>query len=114
MSIDDEILEELRQIRKLLEPKSPPPSSPQPKGLWAEFIEFISKYKVMGLAVAFILGQSGASACQRFDNAHHLACHTKCGMRSHTHWTLPGRALHRISCNVPDRGLRNLYACEGY
>jgi len=52
---NEEILEELRQIRKLLEPKpAPPPTSP--KGLWAEFIDFISKYKVMGMAVAFILG----------------------------------------------------------
>jgi large conductance mechanosensitive channel len=50
---DDEILEELRRIRALLEPK---PAPPQPKGLWAEFLDFISKYKVMGMAVAFILG----------------------------------------------------------
>ncbi len=53
MSEENEILEELRQIRKLLEPKSVPPT---PKGLWAEFLDFISKYKVMGLAVAFIMG----------------------------------------------------------
>ena len=52
---DDEILEELRRIRKLLEPKPAPPSPP-PKGLWAEFRDFVSKYKVMGMAVAFILG----------------------------------------------------------
>jgi len=52
---NEEILEELRQIRKLLEPKPAPPPTP-PKGLWAEFIDFISKYKVMGMAVAFILG----------------------------------------------------------
>ncbi len=26
------------------------------RGLWNEFVDFISKYKVMGLAVAFILG----------------------------------------------------------
>ncbi|MEM2971318.1 MAG: MscL family protein [Candidatus Bathyarchaeia archaeon] len=52
---DDEILEELRQIRKLLEPKPPAPPPP-PKGLWAEFMDFLSKYKVMGLAVAFIMG----------------------------------------------------------
>jgi large conductance mechanosensitive channel len=52
---DDEMLEELRQIRKLLEPKpAPPPAAP--KGLWKEFMDFISKYKVMGLAVAFIIG----------------------------------------------------------
>jgi len=52
---NEEILEELRQIRRLLEPKPAPPPAPA-KGLWAEFIDFISKYKVMGIAVAFILG----------------------------------------------------------
>jgi large conductance mechanosensitive channel len=52
---DDEILKELKQIRKLLEPKPVPPS-PRLEGLWGEFIDFISKYKVMGMAVAFILG----------------------------------------------------------
>ena len=52
---DEEILEELRRIRTLLEPKPAPPPSP-PKGLWAEFMDFVSKYKVMGMAVAFILG----------------------------------------------------------
>jgi large conductance mechanosensitive channel len=53
---DDEMLEELRQIRKLLEPKPAPPAPPPPKGLWKEFMDFLSKYKVMGLAVAFIMG----------------------------------------------------------
>lgn len=55
MSKNEEILEELRQIRKLLEPKPAPPPTP-PKGLWDELMDFISKYKVMGMAVAFILG----------------------------------------------------------
>jgi len=50
---DDELLEELKRIRMLLEPK---PASPPPKGLWNEFMDFLSKYKVMGLAVAFIMG----------------------------------------------------------
>ncbi|MEM2099533.1 MAG: MscL family protein [Candidatus Bathyarchaeia archaeon] len=53
---DDEVLEELRRIRALLEPKPAPPEKPKPKGLWAEFIAFLSTYKVLGLAVAFILG----------------------------------------------------------
>jgi len=53
---DDEMLEELRRIRTLLEPKPAPPAPPAPKGLWKEFMDFISKYKVMGLAVAFIIG----------------------------------------------------------
>lgn len=55
-SKDDEILEELKKIRQLLEPKPAPPSPPPPKGLLNEFRDFLSKYKVMGLAVAFILG----------------------------------------------------------
>ena len=55
MSKDDEMLDELKKIRTLLEPK-PAPAAPAPKGMWAEFLDFISKYKVMGLAVAFIIG----------------------------------------------------------
>jgi len=48
------MLKELTKIRELLTPKptSPPPP---PKGLWNEFLDFLSKYKVMGLAVAFIM-----------------------------------------------------------
>ncbi len=56
MTKEEEILEELRRIRTLLEPKPAPPSPPPPKGLRAEFMGFISKYKVMGMAVAFIMG----------------------------------------------------------
>jgi len=60
MSKEDKMLEELTRIRELLEPKpAPPPApppAPAPKGLWAEFKDFMSKYRVMGLAVAFILG----------------------------------------------------------
>lgn len=50
---NDEMLEELREIRKLLTPAPPPPP---PEGLINEFVTFISTYKVLGLAVAFILG----------------------------------------------------------
>ncbi|MFB3889618.1 MAG: MscL family protein [Candidatus Bathyarchaeia archaeon] len=56
MSKDDEMLEELKKIRVLLEPKPAPAAPPAPKGLWNEFKDFIAKYKVFGLAVAFILG----------------------------------------------------------
>jgi large conductance mechanosensitive channel len=56
MSKDDRVLEELRRIRELLEPKPAPPTPPPPKGLWKEFVDFLSKYKVLGLAVAFIMG----------------------------------------------------------
>ena len=52
MEKDDEILAELRKIRELL---SKPPEPPQAKGLVQEFKAFLSEYKVLGLAVAFIL-----------------------------------------------------------
>ncbi len=47
------MLEELREIRKLLTPKPAPGPG---KGLIAEFKFFLSQYKVLGLAVGFILG----------------------------------------------------------
>jgi large conductance mechanosensitive channel len=53
---EQEMLEELKQIRTLLTPKPAPPAPEAPKGLWAEFMDFLSKYKVMGMAVAFIVG----------------------------------------------------------
>ena len=55
MSKENEMLEELKQIRELLAAKPAPPP-PAPKGLWNEFKSFIENYKVMGLAVAFIMG----------------------------------------------------------
>ncbi|MGD2247020.1 MAG: MscL family protein [Candidatus Methanofastidiosia archaeon] len=48
---EKEIVEELRKIRSLLETH---PS--EAEGLWDEFKDFLSQYKVMGLAVAFIMG----------------------------------------------------------
>jgi len=56
MSKDEDILTELQQIRELLTPKPAPPPPPPPKGIVNEFKDFLSKYKVMGMAVAFILG----------------------------------------------------------
>jgi large conductance mechanosensitive channel len=53
MANEKEMLEELKKIREALEPK---PSPPPPKGMWAEFKGFIESYKVLGLAVAFIMG----------------------------------------------------------
>jgi large conductance mechanosensitive channel len=53
LSKEDKMLDELKRIRELL---TPPPSPPPKKGLWNEFMDFLSKYKVMGLAVAFIMG----------------------------------------------------------
>ncbi len=49
---ENEILEELKKIRISLE-KAPPPVPP--KGFVNEFKDFLSKYKIFGLAVAFIL-----------------------------------------------------------
>jgi len=53
---DEQMLAELKQIRELLTKPPPPPPPPAPKGLSAEFKAFLSDYKVLGLAVAFILG----------------------------------------------------------
>jgi large conductance mechanosensitive channel len=47
------MLVELRKIRELLTPAPGPAAA---KGLAAEFKAFLSQYKVLGLAVAFILG----------------------------------------------------------
>ena len=54
---DNQMLEELVKIRKLLEPEPKPEKKEEkPKGLWEEFIEFINKYGVVGLAIGFIIG----------------------------------------------------------
>ncbi len=50
---DQEILEELKKIREAVTPK---PAPPPPKGIRAEFMEFIGKAGVLGLAVGFIMG----------------------------------------------------------
>ena len=56
MENDEKMLEELKKIRMLLEPKPAAPAPPPPKGVWAEFKDFLAKYKVLGLAIAFIIG----------------------------------------------------------
>ncbi len=56
MSKEEKMLDELRKIRELLTPRPEPPAPPPKTGLWNEFMDFLSKYKVMGLAVAFIMG----------------------------------------------------------
>jgi len=50
---EDKMLDELTKIRELL---TPAPSPPSKEGFLNEFKDFLSKYKVMGLAVAFIMG----------------------------------------------------------
>ena len=53
MSLENEMLEELRKIREAVTPK---PAPPPPKGLVAEFMDFIGKAGVIGLAIGFIVG----------------------------------------------------------
>jgi len=49
------ILDELRKIRESLEAKPAPPPPP-PRGFFEEFMQFLNKYGVIGLAIAFIIG----------------------------------------------------------
>lgn len=53
MAFNQETLEELKKIREAVTPK-PEPSPP--KGLWGEFMDFIGKAGVLGLAIGFIMG----------------------------------------------------------
>jgi large conductance mechanosensitive channel len=53
MTADNQMLEELRKIREALTPK---PAPSPPKGLWAEFKDFLGKAGVLGLAIGFIMG----------------------------------------------------------
>ncbi len=50
------MLDELKKIREAVTPKPAPPAPPPPKGLWNEFKDFLKTYKVLGLAIAFIMG----------------------------------------------------------
>jgi large conductance mechanosensitive channel len=56
MSKEQQMLEQLEKIAELLKPKPAPPAPTPPKGLWNEFKDFLNKYKVLGLAIAFIMG----------------------------------------------------------
>lgn len=53
MALEHEILEELKKIREAVSPK---PKPPPPKGFWNEFMDFIGKAGVLGLAIGFIIG----------------------------------------------------------
>jgi large conductance mechanosensitive channel len=57
MSNEEQILEELKAIREALAPPPPPKEPEKKKNLLNEFKDFIKKYKVLGLAVAFIMAQ---------------------------------------------------------
>jgi large conductance mechanosensitive channel len=56
MSTDQQMLDELKKIREAVTPKPAPPAPPPPSGLWNEFKAFLKNYKVLGLAIAFIMG----------------------------------------------------------
>ena len=49
----EKLLEHVKVIRESVEPK---PAPPAPKGFMAEFQAFLSKYGVIGLAIAVIIG----------------------------------------------------------
>ena len=50
-----EMLSELKDIKESLATKPAPPP-PKPEGLMEEFTAFLSKYGIVGLAIAFIIG----------------------------------------------------------
>jgi large conductance mechanosensitive channel len=54
---EDKMLERLTEIKELLTPKpAPPPAPPVKKTFSDEFMDFLNKYGVVGLAIAFIIG----------------------------------------------------------
>ena len=53
MAAENQMLEELRKIREAVTPK---PAPPPPKGIWAEFKDFLGKAGVLGLGIGFIMG----------------------------------------------------------
>ena len=53
---EKETLEELRKIRRMLEPRP----SPKPRSFMEEFMGFLSKYGVIGLAIGFIMGSAAS------------------------------------------------------
>ena len=53
----EKIIDELKAIRELLTLKPAPPTPPPAKKTFSEeFMEFLNKYGVIGLAIAFIIG----------------------------------------------------------
>jgi len=60
------MLEELSKIREVLAPIPPPKEPEKKKNLLEEFKDFIMNYKVLGLAIAFIMGQYIENLVQLF------------------------------------------------
>jgi large conductance mechanosensitive channel len=50
------MLEELQKIRAAVEPPKAPEVAETPKGFGEEFMEFLNKYGIIGLAIGFIIG----------------------------------------------------------
>ena len=98
---DEDMLEELKKIRMLLETKPPPPP---PKGMWAEFKAFLENYKVLGLAVAFIMGLYLGNLVQSLVQDLLLPA---IGL------AIPRRQLLSVLDNFHHRCLRDLYHREG-
>ena len=59
--IQEKILEQLTKIREAVEPKPAPQAPPAPEGFTAQFMAFLSKYGVIGLAIAVIIGGAAGS-----------------------------------------------------
>ena len=58
----ERILEELQRIREALEPiPAQPPPPPAPMGVMNQFLAFLSKYGILGLAIAVIIGGAAGS-----------------------------------------------------
>jgi large conductance mechanosensitive channel len=64
---EEKMLEELRRIRESLE-KQPTPAIPPPGRLWDEFVRFLRKYGIIGLALAFIIGGAVVTLVSAFVN----------------------------------------------
>ena len=62
-----ELLEEVRAIKEASVP-APAAPAPEPKGFMEEFMGFLSKYGVVGLAVAFIIGGAAGRLVQALVN----------------------------------------------
>jgi large conductance mechanosensitive channel len=52
----EKLLEHVKAIRESVEPKPAPLDAPVPSGFVSEFQAFLSKYGVIGLAIAVIIG----------------------------------------------------------
>jgi large conductance mechanosensitive channel len=59
--IQEKMLEQLTKIREAVEPKPAQQAPAAPEGITAEFMAFLSKYGVIGLAIAVIIGGAAGS-----------------------------------------------------